>query len=149
MDEIAGADQRSTIDQAPEKQLVPKLAVLALAWLAFGHWLPLHFFHVLPRAVLDSLTLPTYNVICQVLTTAAGLSAAWLMLKRPAEALGLRATERDVHRLHLCSLVSQRGPLFHENMASRNHVVALPFSALRAVVNALRQFTPIIVGDGV
>jgi len=74
-----------------EKLLAPKLMGLAIGWLALGHYLPIFFWHALPGALLDSLTLPVYSMICQVLTAAVGLGASWAVLPRPREALAIGA----------------------------------------------------------
>src|SRR5258708_23541555 len=79
-----GAPPRAPI---PEPMLLPKLLAIAVGWLALGHYLPFYLWPALPRALLDSLTLPVYNMICQVLTTAAGLGVSWIVLRRPREAL--------------------------------------------------------------
>jgi membrane protease YdiL (CAAX protease family) len=70
-----------------EKLLTPKLVGIATGWLALGHYSSLFLWHALPRALLDLLTLPAYNMICQVLTTAVGLGVSWALLRRPREAL--------------------------------------------------------------
>ena len=74
-----------------EKLLAPKLMGLAIGWLALGHYLSLFFWHALPGALLDSLTLPAYGMICQVLTAAVGLGVSWAVLARPREALAVGA----------------------------------------------------------
>src|SRR5205823_1174156 len=44
----------------------------------------------LPRALLDTLSLPVYGMLCQVATTLVGVAAARAFLTRPAEAIGVR-----------------------------------------------------------
>jgi membrane protease YdiL (CAAX protease family) len=66
------------------------LVLLTGVWLAVGRLLPELLWRGLPRALLDSLTLPAYNMLCQVLTTLVGVGASWLLLKRPGDALGAR-----------------------------------------------------------
>src|SRR6185295_8382858 len=58
--------------------------------LAVAHFLPDVLWRGLPRALLDSLSLPAYSMLCQVLTTWVGLGAARLAFARPGEALGAR-----------------------------------------------------------
>jgi membrane protease YdiL (CAAX protease family) len=66
-----------------------KLAAIAALWLLSGRVLPDIVWRALPDAVLDTLSLPAYSMLCQVGTTLIGLGAARLFLARPAEALGL------------------------------------------------------------
>src|SRR5262245_45073607 len=65
-----------------------KLAGIAALWLVAGHFLPDLVWRALPGVVLDALSLPSYSMICQVVTTVIGLAAARLVLARPREALG-------------------------------------------------------------
>src|SRR5262245_48186613 len=63
--------------KAPPTTIV--VALFALAWLLTAHYLPLGLWRVLPRSLLDELSLPAYNAICQVLVTALGIVAAVLL----------------------------------------------------------------------
>jgi membrane protease YdiL (CAAX protease family) len=65
------------------------LVLVTGVWLAVGRLLPELLWRALPQALLDSLSLPAYNMLCQVATTFVGVGASWLLLERPAEALGL------------------------------------------------------------
>jgi membrane protease YdiL (CAAX protease family) len=67
-----------------------KLAGIAILWLALARVLPDLLWRGLPRALLDSLSLPAYSMLCQVLTTLVGLGAARLAFARPADALGVK-----------------------------------------------------------
>jgi membrane protease YdiL (CAAX protease family) len=74
----------------PDKLAAVKLLGIAVAWLALGHYLPLVLWHALPRALLDSLSLPVYSMICQAVTTVVGLAASWGLLRAPRDELGAR-----------------------------------------------------------
>ena len=65
-----------------------KLVGIAALWLLTGRLLPDLLWRALPDVVLDSLSLPSYSMLCQLTTTLMGLGAARLVLTRPAEALG-------------------------------------------------------------
>src|SRR6516164_8799596 len=78
----------------PARWQVPKMLGIAVGWLALGHYASLYLWHLLPQALLDSLTLPVYSMICQVLTAAAGLGVSWAVLGRPREVLGARVPSR-------------------------------------------------------
>jgi membrane protease YdiL (CAAX protease family) len=67
-----------------------KLVGIAALWLLSGRLLPDLLWRALPDAVLDSLSLPSYSMLCQLATTLVGLGAAHLVLMRPADALGVR-----------------------------------------------------------
>jgi membrane protease YdiL (CAAX protease family) len=67
-----------------------KLVGIAALWLVTARVLPDVLWRALPSAVLDSLSLPAYSMLCQLLTTLVGLSAARLALEHPADALGLK-----------------------------------------------------------
>jgi len=69
--------------------LAAKTAVVAALWLSMARALPQLAWHALPQAWLDQLSLPTYSMLCQVLSTACGLGAAALLLPRPTVAVGL------------------------------------------------------------
>jgi membrane protease YdiL (CAAX protease family) len=75
----------------PDRLRVPKMLAIAVAWLALGHYASLYLWHLLPQPLLDSLTLPVYSMICQVLTAAAGLGVSWAVLGRPRDVLGASA----------------------------------------------------------
>jgi membrane protease YdiL (CAAX protease family) len=62
---------------------------LAALWLTAGRVLPDLLWRVLPDVILDSLSLPAYSMICQVVTTLVGLGAARLMFAGPGEVLGV------------------------------------------------------------
>lgn len=62
---------------------------VAAVWLLVGRVLPDLLWRALPDAVLDSLSLPAYSVVCQIATTLVGLAAARLALARPLEVLGV------------------------------------------------------------
>jgi membrane protease YdiL (CAAX protease family) len=70
------------------------MLAIAVGWLALGHYLSLYLWHLLPQALLDSLTLPVYSMICQVLTAAAGLGVSWAVLGRPREVLATKVPGR-------------------------------------------------------
>jgi membrane protease YdiL (CAAX protease family) len=65
------------------------LVALTAVWLAVGRVLPEVLLRALPRTLLDSLSLPAYNMLCQVATTVVGIGISRLLLERPAEALGI------------------------------------------------------------
>jgi membrane protease YdiL (CAAX protease family) len=69
---------------------VLKLVGIATFWLSMARFLPDALAKVLPTAVLSSLTLPTYNMLCQLLMTGVGLAAAGTALARPWKALGIQ-----------------------------------------------------------
>lgn len=72
---------------------VGKLLALTALWLALGRVLPEVLYRVLPEFALRALSLPSYSMICQILTTGLGLGATQLAFDRPTETLGLvRAT---------------------------------------------------------
>ncbi len=71
------------------RESVAVLVAIAVGWVALGHYLSLFLWHALPGALLGSLTLPGYGMICQVLTTAVGLGVSWALLRGPREALAL------------------------------------------------------------
>jgi membrane protease YdiL (CAAX protease family) len=81
-----------------------KLAGIAALWLILARFLPDVLWRALPRAVLDSLSLPVYGMICQVLTTLVGLGVARLSFARPREALG--ATKPSVGFLALAAVLA-------------------------------------------
>lgn len=64
-----------------------KLVAIAVLWLTTGRILPDLLFRALPDIVLDSLSLPAYSMLCQMVTTVVGLGAARLAFVRPGEAL--------------------------------------------------------------
>ena len=72
-----------------DRGLVLKLAAIAVFWLALGRFLPDLLWRALPRALLDSLSLPVYSMLCQVLTTLAGVAVSTWALERPRAVLGL------------------------------------------------------------
>jgi len=65
-----------------------KLAGIAALWLALARFLPDVLWRGLPRALLDTLSLPAYSMLCQVLTTLVGIGAMRLAFERPGEAIG-------------------------------------------------------------
>ena len=67
-----------------------RLLGVAAFWLALGRFLPDLLWRALPRGMLDVLSLPTYGMLCQVVTTLLGMGAAWLALEEPRRALRLR-----------------------------------------------------------
>jgi membrane protease YdiL (CAAX protease family) len=67
-----------------------KLVGVAALWLVTGHVLPDLLWRGLPSVVLDSLSLPAYSMLCQLLTTLVGLGAARLAFEHPADALGAK-----------------------------------------------------------
>src|SRR5215468_1729359 len=81
-----------------------KLAGIAALWLALAHFLPDVLWRGLPRALLDSLSLPVYGMVCQVLTTLVGLGAARLAFERPGAAIG--ATRPPGFYLGLAAVLS-------------------------------------------
>jgi membrane protease YdiL (CAAX protease family) len=52
---------------------------LAAGWVFLGRELPQVLWHAMPRALLDSLTLPTYGVICQVKPAPLGAAVTELV----------------------------------------------------------------------
>jgi membrane protease YdiL (CAAX protease family) len=67
-----------------------KLVGIAALWLVTAKVLPDVLWRGMPRALLDSLSLPAYSMLCQVLTTLVGVGAARLAFARPADALGAK-----------------------------------------------------------
>ena len=66
-----------------------KLVAIAALWLALARFLPDFLWRALPRALLDSLSLPAYSMLCQVATTVLGVGMARLAFVRARAALGL------------------------------------------------------------
>ena len=66
-----------------------RTVAVAASWLLLTRMLPQYAWHAVPRALLNQLTLPTYSMICQILTTALGVGMTRLWLARPRAALGL------------------------------------------------------------
>jgi membrane protease YdiL (CAAX protease family) len=67
----------------------PRLAAVAVVWVVMARYVPTVLWHAFPRDLLDALTLPVYSMLCQVVTTGAGVGLACLVMKRPGAALGV------------------------------------------------------------
>ncbi|HMI88709.1 MAG TPA: CPBP family glutamic-type intramembrane protease [Polyangiaceae bacterium] len=67
-----------------------KMVAVAALWLLIGRVLPDLLWRALPDVILDSLSLPAYSMVCQVVTTLVGLGAARLAFTHMGEALGAK-----------------------------------------------------------
>src|SRR5882724_10522867 len=91
---VHGRRDSGMVDDKEERPVgrahVFRLLGVAAFWLALGRFLPDLLWRALPRGMLDVLSLPTYGMLCQVVTTLLGMGAAWLALEEPRRALRLR-----------------------------------------------------------
>ena len=72
--------------RVPEKLALPLAAAI---WLAYVKYAPNYLWRAFPRTWLAELTSPTYGMICQAVTLAAGLFTSRALLGRPLGALGI------------------------------------------------------------
>jgi len=80
----------STSEKARERVRLPLgLGAVALAWLAAAYFLPKIAWRALPDGLLAVLSLPTYNMLCQLLTLTMGIGLSALVVGPPVAALRL------------------------------------------------------------
>ncbi|HEX9297675.1 MAG TPA: CPBP family intramembrane glutamic endopeptidase [Polyangiaceae bacterium] len=89
IDDLGTSTSNETSPAAPGRAGWLKLLGVAVVWIAVGRYLPIVLWHALPRVLLDSLTLPIYNMLCQVITTGFGFGLAWILFRQPRALLGL------------------------------------------------------------
>jgi membrane protease YdiL (CAAX protease family) len=72
-----------------ERAGAAKLFLIALLWLAVGRVLPELVWRILPDALLQTLSLPSYSMLCQIMTTGLGLGATRLVFSNLSGPLGV------------------------------------------------------------
>lgn len=83
-----------------------RLSLAAALWLAAVKFAPNYLYRLLPRAWVAELTLPTYSMICQIVTLTAGLLVTRASLPSLREALG---AQRVPGRSALVTLLAAPG----------------------------------------